>query len=133
MVELVRAEVAIIIASQKEFFSSEIALLQSGKQISKGPLRKFISIFILRILRVEGRIRNSTVDEDAKHPVVLPSCSHVTKLLIEHHHVVVGHCEMSYTWMSLRQKYWVIKTAATVRRILGHGLYYKRRKCSFST
>ena len=131
--ELVRAETAIIIAIQKEFFSPEIALLQSGKQVSKGPLRKLNPIFISGILRVGGRIQNSTVDEDAKHPVILPSCSHVTKLLIEHHHVVVGHCGMSYTWTSLRQKYWVIKGAATVRKILGQCLYCKRRNCSFST
>ena len=31
--ELVREEVAIIIAIQKEFYSPEIALLQSGKQV----------------------------------------------------------------------------------------------------
>ena len=64
--------------------------------------------------------------------MVLPSCSHVTKLLIEHHHVVVGHYEISYTWMSLRQKYWVIKGSATVRKILGQSLYCKGRNCSFS-
>ena len=97
MAELVRAEVAIIIAIQKEFFSPEIFLLQSGKHVSKGPLRKFYPIFISGILRVGGRIRNSTVDEDAKHPVVLPSGFHITKLLIKHHHIIVGHCGMSYT------------------------------------
>ena len=53
MAELVRAEVAIIITIQKEFFSSEIALLQNGKQVSKGPLRKFNPIFVSGILRVE--------------------------------------------------------------------------------
>ena len=97
MAKLVRAKVAIIIAIQKEVFSPEIALLQSGKHVSKGPLRKLNPIFVSGILRVGGRIRNSTVDEDAKYPVVLPSCSHVTKILIEHHRVVVGHCGMSYT------------------------------------
>ena len=40
---------------------------------------------------------------------------------------------MSYTWTSLRQKYWVIKGAATVRKILGQCLYCNRRNCSFST
>ena len=118
MAELVCAEAAIIIAIQKEFSSSELALLQSGKQVSKGPLRKLNPIFISEILRVGGHIRNTTVDEDAKHPIVLPSCSHATKLLIEYNHVVVEHCGMSYTWTSLRQKYWVIKGAATVRKIL---------------
>ena len=108
-----------------------VCLLQSGKQVSKDSLRKLNPIFILGILRVGGRIRNPTVDEDAKHPIVLSSYSHVTKFLIKHHHGVMGLSGMSYTWTSLRQKYWVIKGAAAVRKILGRCLYCKRRNCLF--
>ena len=61
--------------------------------------------------------------------MILPSHCHVTKLIIQDHHKTIGHSRMgmSHTWSSLRQKYWIIKGAATVRKVLGQCFQCKRR------
>ena len=43
------------------------------------------------IIRVGGRIENSTVPCDSKHPVVLPSSSRLTDMILQHYHEKVGH------------------------------------------
>ena len=37
---------------------------------------------------------------------------------------------MSHTWTSLRQRYWVVNGALTVRRVIGQCLLCKRRNAS---
>ena len=43
----------------------------------------------------------------------------MTKLIIENHHRNGGHGGITNTWASLRNKYWVVRGAITVRKILG--------------
>ena len=59
--------------------------------------------------------------------IVLPNHSHVTKLVIQDYHERVGHVGMSQTWPTIRQKFWIVKGAATVRNVLGQCLLCKRR------
>ena len=95
--ELVCAEIAIIIAIQKEFFSLEIALLQSGKQVSKGPPRKLNLIFISGIFRVGGRIRNTCL----------------TSILFSCHQVIIQtSCSRGTLW-------YVVYMDATSTKVLG--------------
>ena len=61
------------------------------------------------ILRVGGRPQNSSSDYQSKHPLLLPSEHHVTKLLITDVRESVGHLGQEYVLTSLRQKYWIFK------------------------
>ncbi len=38
------------------------------------------------MLRVEGRLRQSQLPEEVKHPTLLPKAHHITKLILEHLH-----------------------------------------------
>ena len=75
-------------------------------------------------------MRNADEDFGVKHPIILPSFHHVTQLLIEDRHLVMGHFGMTITWMSLRQKHWVIKGAAAVRKMVGKCLFCRKRIAS---
>ena len=79
------------------------------------------------ILCVGGRIDQAELSFSIRHPMILPSHHHVTKLIIQDHHKTIGHSGMSHIWSSLRQKYWIIKGAATVRKVLGQCFQCKRR------
>lgn len=87
----------------------------------------FGSIYRLRplldqkgVLRVGGRLQNSaTLDYQSKHQLLLPHEHHVTKLLIMDVQKSVGHLGQEYVLTSLRQKYWIVKGRAAVRRVLG--------------
>jgi len=75
-------------------------------------------------------LKNADEEFDVKHPIILPSSHHVTRLLIEDHHQVMGYSGMAITWTSLRQQYWVIRGAATVRKVLGKCLFCRKRNAS---
>jgi len=61
----------------------------------------------------------SSMTFSQKHTIILPSDHHVTRLIIEDHHRKVGHCGMVGTWTSLRQSFWIVRGAVTVRKVLG--------------
>ena len=43
------------------------------------------------ILRVDGRLINSEISEDAKHPIILPKDSNFTNLIIDSYHGENAH------------------------------------------
>ena len=90
-------------------------------------LLKLKPILVDGVLRVGGRLDKAPVDFSVRHPVILPSDSHFTALLILHHHQLVGHSGMGHTWASLRQSYWIVKGSVTVRRVIGNCVFCKKR------
>ena len=93
----------------------DLSLEKSEKRELK-IIGSFGSVYKLRpfldgtgILRVGGRLQNSSSDYQSKHPLLLPSEHHVTKLLITDVRESVGHLGQEYVLTSLRQKYWIFK------------------------
>ena len=126
--ELAEAELKLIKVAQRKAFPKEISVLPKSKDIHMpNSSKKLNSVFILGVLRVESRLRCSTEDFEIKHPVILPCCAHMTRLLIKQRHREIGHCGMSHTWMSLRQTYWLLKRASTLRKVSGQCLFCQRR------
>ena len=127
-VSLEEAEKEIIACMQRSRFEKEISSLS---ELSKSnPLRKLRPIVHQGLLRVGGRLRNARENFDVKHSIILPSSHHVTRLLIEDHHCLMGHSGMASTWTSLRQRFWIIKGAATVRKISRKCLFCRKRNAS---
>ena len=108
----------------------EKGILSLSELSKSNPLRKLRPIAHQGLLRVGGRLRNARENFDVKHPIILSSSHHVTRLLIEDHHRLMGHSGMASTWTSLRQRFWIVKGAATVRRILGKCLFCRKRNAS---
>ena len=80
------------------------------------------------LIRVRGRLRNSEIEPDAKHPVLLPKDHHVSHLIILHYHRVSGHSDIEHTLSLRRQKYWITQARAPVRRLLSSCFDYRRRR-----
>lgn len=135
--EVQRAEREIIKYAQRQSFSQEIAALEAnandGERSTKRSkkvltsLRKLNPVFVDGILRVGGRLGNAPFKHDIKHPIILPSDHQVTKLLIIYHHLKVGHSGAGMTWTSLRERFWILKGGATVRRVIGKCFQCKKR------
>ena len=109
---------------------SDLTVPPKGNLKFFGPLQKLNPVCISWVLRVGGRLRRGPIEFETRHPVIIPSDSHVTQLLIEQHHRNIVLCGMSLTWTSLSQTFWVIKGAATVRKVLGQCLPGKRRNAN---
>ena len=96
--EIAHSEMVIIQIIQRESYPEDFAYLTSASK-KKGVnncLKKNISI--AGVLRVGGRLRRSSYDFDVKHPIIMPSDSLVTRLLIEDQHRRIGHGGSSHTW-----------------------------------
>lgn len=90
------AELTIIVIVQRAAFSKEIQSLKCKKEITakdKANRLHRLSPFLDEggILRVGGRLEHATLHPHIKHPAVLPRTSHISTLLIKHHHQQVQH------------------------------------------
>nr|XP_039247913.1 uncharacterized protein LOC120325816 [Styela clava] len=79
------------------------------------------------ILRVGGRLRNSGLPVDQKHPIILPPYHHVTKLIITKHHEMTGHSGTLHTLSSVRGKYWILKGQSAVAKVVRDCVACNRR------
>ncbi|KRX85640.1 hypothetical protein T06_9948 [Trichinella sp. T6] len=99
---------------QREAFEKELAAVQSGKN-PEGKLARFKPYLDENGLpRVRGRLQNSDMDAERKHPILLPSTHLVVMLLIKRVHERSLHAGTEQTLIDLRQRFWVLKNRVTV-------------------
>ena len=114
--ELQAAEQAIVATVQWDVYPQKMKFLSrcnSGNANvncgSKHSLLRLKPIISAGLLRVGGRLRRSSMEFNAKHPIILPPDAHITRSIVEDHHVRMGHSGMTHTWTSIRQHYWIKK------------------------
>lgn len=124
--ELQDALNVVIITCQMESFPEYQLLINNQKLPSKSSLIKF-NVFIDKdkIMRVGGRLGNSTFSFNKKHPIILQSTHIFTKLLFDHEHVKLMHAGPQLLLASIRDSYWPIGG-----RGLAKGCYRKCLRCS---
>ena len=140
VIELRKAEEEIIRWVQKSSFPDVYRALanmlpgSSERQVKRVIQKEGSSIYKLNpklrngLLSVGGRLESAPIDEDLKHPFILPSHHHVTELLIHYHHSKVGHLGQESVLSSLRERFWIVKGRSAVRRTLKKCLDRQRRK-----
>ncbi|GFW06347.1 integrase catalytic domain-containing protein [Trichonephila clavipes] len=104
------AEEIIICWVQGIYFQEEIQSIK--KQISlspKSPLRS-LHLFTYEhgLVRVGGRLQNSQLRFNSKHPIILPSQHSISELLIKEQHI--AHLQAGPTLLAhvLRQSHWIV-------------------------
>lgn len=102
---------------QKESFSDEMKQLKRQGFVAKGSkLRTLCPILDKNeILRVGGRIDQSAVQYDTKHPIILPGKSHLTKLIINEAHIKTLHGGPQAMLYYIRTKYWILRGKDAVK------------------
>lgn len=105
---------------QRETFPLELNSINERKPLNKQSKILSLSPFIddSGILRVGGRLNNSNLDYNQKHPIILPSKHPLTKLLIHQTHIDNLHCGQQQVLYTLRQKYWPINAKSVIRKII---------------
>jgi len=102
---------------QVHCFREEIKSLQYGK-----PLHSKSNILSLNpyldttnVLRVGGRLRNSSLTENAKHPILLPRKSHLTYLVMHHSHLCNLHSGIQQMMTFIRQNFWILRAKDEIK------------------
>ena len=103
--------------SQQHDFASEIQHLQHGHCAPKSSTIHTLDPFLdsLGILRVGGRLRNSTLPDDEKHPVILHGRNALATLVIGWAHEQSVHGGFRLTYCRAIQRAWIIGGRARVR------------------
>lgn len=119
--ELQNTQIKLIKLVQQEYFKEEIKALENNKNISKrSSIVKLYPILDKThdVMRVGGRLANHYGSTDKKHPLILPSDNHFTKLLVEYAHEKTLHGGISAMQQFIRQRYWIVRGKNIIKRCL---------------
>ncbi|XP_076383120.1 uncharacterized protein LOC143260685 [Megalopta genalis] len=117
--ELQEANIRIIRSVQSVTFTQDIKNLKSGELHPRSKLRPLHPFLDNEgILRVGGRLQNSTLAFAQKHPILLPRSHHVTDLIILDAHTKGLHSGITATLHDVRQTYWPIDGRNATRKIV---------------
>jgi len=70
------------------------------------------------LLRVGGRLANAKMQYNEKYPFLLPKCSRLTALLIDHVHRTQNHPGPQTLQNILCQDYWILSARCIIKK--GH-------------
>ncbi|CAI5683011.1 unnamed protein product [Oreochromis niloticus] len=115
-----KAVEAVIKIVQQHAFPHEIKTLQAKRDLpNSSSLFSLDPIWSDGFLRVGGRLKWSSLCHKVKHPLILPSNSHITKLIVSHYHAKTCHQGRSQTQMELRANgFWVIGGSKLVAKMI---------------
>ncbi|XP_041633394.1 uncharacterized protein [Drosophila kikkawai] len=115
--EHVRCGTQMLIRSiQRVHLNDEYHCLLRGRPIKASSSIASLSPIIdeLGLLRVGGRLKNSALDYEARHPLILPRQHPVTRAIILHFHRRNLHSGPRSLLASIRQQFWPIGGRKTV-------------------
>ena len=75
-------------------------------------------IYVDKLIRCVGRLGNSQLSGESKTPVLIPTDSYFTKLLISRIHIQRLHSGVGDGLAALRQNYWAPRARQKIRSIL---------------
>ncbi|XP_046145505.1 uncharacterized protein LOC114881879 [Osmia bicornis bicornis] len=115
--DMEKAQLFWIHATQHLYFTSEIKTLNSGSTLPATHPFSRLTAFIdsQGTIRVGGRLTNTALSRDEKHPAILPRDAHLSKIIIEDAHKRTFHGGTQLTLAYIRQRYWIIGGRAPVK------------------
>lgn len=117
--ELRNSQTFIIKVIQEKHFHKEILELNLGRVIGNKSilsLKPFLDE--LGILRVGGRLANADIDYNQKHPILLPSKSHILTLLLKKEHLSMYHAGPQTVLSNFRTKFWPLNGLNETKRVI---------------
>ncbi|GBM33620.1 hypothetical protein AVEN_203665-1 [Araneus ventricosus] len=102
------AEIYILREVQVRTFGNEIHSIEQCGNVTPNSKLKSLSPFLdsQGILRVGGRLRNSILPYNSKHPILLPAKHKVTDMIIQYYHKIQFHSGPQALLYNIRQKFW---------------------------
>lgn len=110
----------------------EWKILSNNKQLTTASKLLNLTPFVdhNKLLRVGGRLQQSSLHYDAKHQILLPKSHHVTTIIVNYYHQITQHGGPQITLNVIRQHYWIPDARNTIRLILNKCLLCYRHKAT---
>lgn len=115
--------------SQLDSFSKEYHQLLTNKPLSNKSKLLSLSQFVdseLTVMWVGGRIRNSPLPYNKKHPFLLDSNHRFSRLIFENEHIKLFHGGCQLMVSAVREKYWIINARKIARSVTNSCIVCKR-------
>ncbi|CAB0006093.1 unnamed protein product [Nesidiocoris tenuis] len=118
--ELLGAEMCLVRKCQRQYFDD--LLKDAALERPKLRLTRTLALFIddAGILRVGGRLSQSSLEFQKAHPALLPKDSYLTKIIIQSAHEHLLHVGPRSTLAWIRQRFWIINGRNVIQRQLAN-------------
>ncbi|XP_062557335.1 uncharacterized protein LOC134222207 [Armigeres subalbatus] len=118
--ELKQARFQMARAVQHEVFESELGQLRKGGALKPKSYLSSLYPFLddKGTMRVGGRLQNSVLPYEAKHPIILPQNHRATTLLVRELHLRNLHAGPNLLTACINQQYWIIGCQSVVRKVV---------------
>ncbi|VEN50686.1 unnamed protein product [Callosobruchus maculatus] len=119
-IELDDANKTLVKLAQQESFPVELAMLQKEGFIKPNNKLSSLSLFLddNNIMRVGGRLKNTYLPFNFKHPILLSSKHPLTILIFQHKHAQLLHSGPQLLLSSIRQFYWPVGGTALAKKVV---------------
>ena len=110
---------------QLKYFNEELKLLKMKNEENVKISSKISSLNPYlhenRIIRVGGRLEKSYINNDCKHPILMPKNCHISKLIILWCHQKTGHSGSGMTLNEVRSSgFWIVNANSVTRPLIHH-------------
>lgn len=130
--ELDQATKQVLRLVQQESFQKEISILLEKKPLTTSLKRLSPFLDEEGLLRIGGRLSNSSLRYNAKHPILLPKRHFITNMIIDHYHRQYLHCGAHQLQTLLVQKYWILSARSAIRSRIFKCISCYRSKPTFN-
>ena len=89
---------------------------------------KLNPVIVNGLLCVGGCLSRAPIQEESKHPVILPKRHHAVDLIVRHYHLISGDSGKEHVLSLIREKLWIVKARVTVRNVINNCFDCKRRQ-----
>lgn len=118
--EMISAKLQLIKLAQITYFTAEYKALESNQPINNKSRLLTLNPFMdeNQLLRVNGRLANSDVSYNERHPIILPEKSRFCKLFVEFTHRILLHSEHQIMLRAIRQEFYIIRLRSIIRHCI---------------
>ncbi|XP_075157820.1 uncharacterized protein LOC142231087 [Haematobia irritans] len=115
--EILSVKYKLVRLAQQKYYSSEYQSLENNLPISSKSRLLTLNPALddNKLLRVNGRLGNSDLSYNERHPIILPEKSRFCKLFIDFTHKMLLHAEHQVMLRSIRQEFYVIRLKNAIR------------------
>ncbi|GFT27619.1 integrase catalytic domain-containing protein [Trichonephila clavipes] len=105
---------------QRTSFYNEIQYLGKGIPLPNSCKLLNLNPFLddSGLLRVGGRLRNSLIPRNKKHPMIILTNHNFTYIIINHFHILYFHKGAEATLANIRNSFWISSSRNVVKKIL---------------
>lgn len=121
--------------AQESFYSTEYQSISNSQAISDKsslkPLNPFMDLN--KLLRVNGRLSDSSLPYNERYPVILPGNSRLCQLLLTHLHTFLVHAECNQMCRMVQTEFYISRLKIRVKKVIRHCMnciIFKQRHCS---